>query len=150
MSSVYIDEGTTPITQFFVHGMPQAQGSSRAFVVQGKPVITSTNKNLKSWRDLVAAVAQEHAYLYACPVMLDLAFRLPRPKSLPKKVSAHTKKPDLDKLVRSICDALTGIMYKDDSFIVDLSATKEYGVNEIGVQITLREAWYVEGILASL
>lgn len=151
---VYIDgpcgEYEYPITSFFVHGVPQPQGSSRAFVVNGRPVITSTNKNLKSWRDLVAMAAQEHAIMYDCPVMIIMSFYMPRPKSLPKKVFGHTKKPDLDKLIRSVSDALTGVMYRDDSCLVDISATKEYADEEMGVRITLREAWYVEGKLASL
>ena len=38
----------------------------------------------------------------------------------------HTKKPDIDKLVRLVLDALTGIAYVDDSQVVLLYAEKSY------------------------
>jgi crossover junction endodeoxyribonuclease RusA len=114
---------------FFVSGVPTPQGSARAFVVKGKPVITSANRNLVHWRRLVSDAAQGHAHMIEGPVKISVGFVLPRPKSLPKKVHWHLKKPDLDKLVRSICDSLTGIMWQDDSQVVTLSATKSYATN---------------------
>jgi len=47
---VRADENTI---SFEVRGLPIAQGSSRAWVVAGKPIITSTAKGLSSWRRLV-------------------------------------------------------------------------------------------------
>ena len=60
------------------------------------------------------------------PVLLDLTFVLPRPKSLPKRVSYHLKKPDVDKLARCVLDGLTGVVYRDDSQVVTVSAHKRY------------------------
>jgi Holliday junction resolvase RusA-like endonuclease len=39
----------------------------------------------------------------------------------------HDKKPDLDKLVRALGDAITGIVVRDDSQIAVLQARKVYG-----------------------
>ena len=114
---------------FTVFGQAQPQGSTRAFVRNGRPIITTTNKNLHQWRDLVAATAQTHAQMFDGPVTLMLLFKLPRPKTLPKKILHHIKKPDLDKLVRAMCDALTGVMWHDDSQIVEIKARKQYGDN---------------------
>ena len=61
------------------------------------------------------------------PLALKLYFHLPRPKSLPKKVRHHIKKPDADNLCKAIKDACRGILYRDDSQIVTLVVTKEYG-----------------------
>jgi crossover junction endodeoxyribonuclease RusA len=51
------------------------------------------------------------------------------------------KRPDLDKLVRGVFDALTGVCFTDDSRIVALQAGKR--IAEIGegpgVNITIRE-----------
>jgi hypothetical protein len=38
----------------------------------------------------------------------------------------HVVKPDLDKLVRAVGDALTGILYRDDAQIVSLNASKRF------------------------
>jgi len=114
---------------FFVSGVPIPQGSARAFIVNGKPVITSANRNLAAWRRLMSDAAQGHACMLEGPIKLGVSFILPRPKSLPKKVQWHVKKPDLDKLIRAVCDSLTGIMWQDDSQVVTVQATKSYAAN---------------------
>jgi crossover junction endodeoxyribonuclease RusA len=121
---------------FTVYGEAQPQGSAKAFVPKGwkRPIITSDNPDLKSWRQLVAeaanrALAQlpatDRDYLLE-GVRLTIAFYLPRPKSLPKRVTAHTKKPDIDKLVRAVADALTSIVFRDDSQVCELVTAKHY------------------------
>lgn len=121
--------------RFFVNGKPEPQGSSRAFVVGGKPVITSANRNLKDWRTIVQLTAAQHAQMFDGPVEVILHFYLPRPISLPKKVTRHTKRPDVDKLARSVLDSLTGVMFKDDSQVVALEAYKDYADPFIGVEV---------------
>ena len=58
---------------------------------------------------------------------MQLYFHLPRPKSLPKRVVHHVKKPDADNLAKAIKDAMRGVVYKDDSQIVELIVRKQYG-----------------------
>jgi Holliday junction resolvase RusA-like endonuclease len=41
----------------------------------------------------------------------------------------HTKKPDVDNCVKSVLDALNGIVWEDDAQIVSLLARKEYEVD---------------------
>ncbi len=125
---------------FFVAGVPAPQGSTRAFVVKGRPIITHSNRNTKEWRQRIATEAQ--ALGVPCtdgPVVVRLTFNMPRPKSLPKKVSYHTKKPDIDKLARAVLDGITGILIRDDSQVWSLSATKTYAraIDPSGVQILL-------------
>lgn len=50
----------------------------------------------------------------------------------------HTSRPDLDNVVKSVTDALNGVVYLDDSQIVGIAATKSYGTPE-GVAVTVRE-----------
>ncbi len=125
--------------RFTVYGEAQPQGSAKAFVPKGwsRPVITSDNPALKSWRQLVAEAANqalgtlapaERALLLE-GVRLSIAFYLPRPKSLPKRATAHTKKPDIDKLVRSCCDSLSTIVFRDDSQVCELVAVKHYAAD---------------------
>jgi Holliday junction resolvase RusA-like endonuclease len=51
---------------------------------------------------------------------------MPRPQSLPKRVTAHVKKPDVDKLSRCLLDSLKGVVWTDDSQVIVLSARKYY------------------------
>jgi crossover junction endodeoxyribonuclease RusA len=129
---------------FEVFGIAQPKGSGRSFgfllkddsgrpvMKNGKPLIrtatTHDNPKTKGWQQLVAEQAQTIASegIFIGPVVLTVTFRLPRPQSLPKRCLHHTKKPDLDKLVRATNDALTGVLYTDDSQIVDLHARKTY------------------------
>jgi len=124
------------ILQFSVVGVAQQMGSKRAFTPKGwtRPIITDSNRNLKSWQQLVSQCAS-HAiqqlpiaerHVLTDGVRLSIAFFLPRPKSLPRRVTAHTKAPDLDKFVRALQDALTAIVFRDDAQIVDLVAMKRY------------------------
>jgi crossover junction endodeoxyribonuclease RusA len=125
---------------FFINGKPEPQGSARAFMAGGRPVITSANRNLKDWRTLVALAAMEHAHMFDGPVTVTLNFHLPRPVSLPKKTIEHTKRPDVDKLARAILDSLTGVFFKDDAQVVTLLATKRYADPFVGVDITIQSS----------
>lgn len=118
---------------FVVWGVAQPKGSAKAFIPKGwnRAVVTSDNPKNKGWQQLVAEACgrardEAGASLLDGPVRLRVAFYLPRPKSLPKRVEHHIKKPDLDKLVRSVGDALTGVMWNDDSQVVDLQVRKRY------------------------
>jgi Holliday junction resolvase RusA-like endonuclease len=114
------------VVQFTVFGVPQPQGSTRAFMAGGRPIITSSNKNLGQWRQLISDVSQKYATMHEGAVWVHLEFILPRPKSLAKKQTRHTKRPDVDKLIRAVCDSLTGIMWHDDSQVVEVWARKFY------------------------
>lgn len=121
--------------RFFALGKPEPQGSAKAFLPKGwtRPVVTSDNAKNKGWRRTVALAALDAlgpgprpAFSAGVPVRLELAFRLPRPKTLKGVGVLHRTRPDLDKLVRSVCDALTGIAWADDGQVADLSASKAY------------------------
>src|SRR2546430_13263863 len=72
---------------FQVHGLPIPQGSTRSWLVNGKPVITSTAKGLSSWRRLVADGAQRFAPAAPCawPGGIDLHLGLSQAKIPPYK-----------------------------------------------------------------
>ena len=122
--------------EFRVIGVAQQMGSKRAFMPHGwsRPILTDTNRNLKSWQVLVAEGASHAIQRLEAPqicvggVRLTIAFYLPRPKSLPRRIMSHVKAPDLDKLVRATADALSRIVFEDDAQIVDLIAMKRYAM----------------------
>ncbi len=129
---------TESLISFQVHGLPIPQGSTRAWVLHGKPVITSSAKGLNTWRRLVADVAQDYAPTepWEGPVGIELHFGLPKPKSAPKRKRVWPdKRPDLDKLTRAVLDALTYVVFADDSQVVDIRASKDYGAPGVVVEI---------------
>lgn len=121
---------TRRVVSFRVVGIAQPKGSTRAFVPKGwtRPIITSANPKAKGWQQLVAEQAQAVAAdgMFEGPIALGVVFQLPRPKSLPRRIVHHIRKPDTDKLVRNLGDALTGVLYRDDSQVVRLSVWKVY------------------------
>jgi Holliday junction resolvase RusA-like endonuclease len=121
---------------FKIRGNPVAQGRPK-FVRRGNHVGAYDPGKSKSWKETVKwQVLEQKPEKLQGALIMAMVFHLPRPKSLPKKVIEHTKKPDLDNLVKAVKDALKGICYHDDSQIVSLRAEKVY--SEItGVEITI-------------
>ena len=125
---------------FIAWGVAAPKGSAKGFAVpvEGKPgkfraVVTHDNSRTKGWQQTIAEAAgralqaaDPSTFVGDAPVRLLVVFYLARPKALGKRVAHHTKKPDLDKLTRSVGDALTGVLWSDDSQVVDLQVRKRY------------------------
>lgn len=109
-----------------------------------------SSAKVKPWREAVRqeAIATGLA-VSAAPIYLHLLFRFRRPKGhhnargelKPSAPIDHVTRPDLDKLCRSTLDALTGVLFADDSQVAFLVASKEYALpGELeGCQIEIRE-----------
>ena|ERR1051326_3945821 len=136
--------------RFTVAGHPAPQGSKRAFATKAGIRLVESSRRVTAWRDLIANVSQPHApdQPYTGPIRVHLDFRLPVPNSAPKRRRLWaTKRPDIDKLVRACLDALTGIMWRDDSQIVRLTVTKDLAYEQpIGVSIAIED---LEGVDAT-
>lgn len=121
---------------FFVPGEPVTEGSTKAFTSGQRVVVThDRGPELAAWRTRVKRAAQKAAReagwepRYDGPVTVTAVFFLPRPKSAKGRLLPHVK-PDLDKLIRAVGDALApykqdGVL-KDDSRIVTWRASKDY------------------------
>lgn len=123
---------------------PPTKGSARGFVVAGLAVITNDNAKNKGWAEIVGWTARSHRAPdspWKGPLQLTLIFRMRRPKRMPKGRYLPTTKPDLDKMIRSVKDAMTGILYVDDAQICAIAASKEYA-EEPGVYIELTRGVY--------
>jgi Holliday junction resolvase RusA-like endonuclease len=126
---------------FRVYGLPQTKGSTKSFYVKAlkRVVTTNDNKKNKAWAQCVSEVASQHRppALLLGPLQLDAIFHMPKPKSLPKrKPSWPAKKPDADKLLRSLGDSLTGVIWRDDAQVVDCAVKKIYS-DAPGVDVTI-------------
>jgi len=145
------------VIEFFVAGTPATAGSKTPFIykskVNGKQRVAMcpANKKQKPWMAQVRAVAVEHYSGEPITKAIDLycRFFLPRPKShygsgknsgMVKDSAPEepTGKPDLFKLVRAVEDALTSIIWRDDSQIITVNASKRYH-DKPGVEIRIEE-----------
>ncbi len=143
--------------ELYVAGRPITQGSKTA-MRRGAHTVVVDRSNIKTktlpphrldkWRESVAQAARAvmgDREPWQGPVSLMLEFQLPRPRShflksglLTKRAPAHhLVKPDKGKLARAVEDALTGVVYVDDSQIVAGATYKMYcNANELpGVRI---------------
>lgn len=128
-----------------VVGTPAPQGSKRHV---GNGVMIESSRNVAPWRDAVAYAAREAMLAgdrlpFDGPLMLDVTFRLPRPKSAPKSRTRPFQRPDVSKLVRSTEDALTTAgVWRDDAQVVDLAARKVFALpgEALGASVVVRSA----------
>jgi crossover junction endodeoxyribonuclease RusA len=117
--------------KFWVPGVPQPQGSKRAFrnPHSGNINVVENSKKVAPWRTDVkefARKAMADRPLYTGAIQILISFVMYRPTSLPKTkpTPQAVKKPDLDKLIRAVLDALKGTVYGDDSQVVNIVASK--------------------------
>lgn len=137
---------------FEVPGEPQPQGSTKAFRHRhtGRVMVTSDNARLRPWRDAVCwharqALAGRGALVG--PVEVVVEFRFARPGGhfgkrglRPTAPREHIVRPDLDKLVRAVLDALSEAgVWRDDAQVVETKARKRYHAQP-GAAIEVRPA----------
>lgn len=138
---------------FTVLGMPQTAGSKRAIPIKnrstgewvkrqnGSPLIAVMDDNPKSkeWRNAVACEARKvySGPLLTGPLQVTFRFYMPRPaghfgsgkNANQLKASSPTwpiTRPDALKMARAAEDALTNVIWRDDSQIVSEHLLKYY------------------------
>ncbi len=131
---------------FEVVGDPAPQGTLRSFERGGRVVTATSNAGaLSRWRADVRAAFERAAegragVPLAGPVGVTVEFRLRRPRSHYWAVNLrrptpvlrgdapywHVGRPDVDKLLRAILDALTLLAYVGDEQVCDVHARKVY------------------------
>ena len=129
---------------FTVEGEPIPKGSWRTAQRRGRKVFFPDNPRSIPWEQhvkLKARLAWKGRTMTTGPVILDLAFTLPRPASHLARISTPAEivlargapeyptphgSGDLDKLVRGVMDAMTGEIYKDDAQVIAFRTSKKY------------------------
>ena len=110
----------------FVPGTPITQGSMK--VIRGR--MLHSNKKLIPWRNTI------RDYFPIKPQVGPISLRLTFEFIKPRTGKLHSPRPDLDKLIRAVMDALTGHVYEDDSQVSRVVAEKVYS-NREGVTISI-------------
>lgn len=126
--------------RFSTSGKPEPKGSPRPLLLgNGKTIFTVMTKEGKAWQDRVAEVAARQmpdGGLIDYPVGVYLEFYLKKPRRT--KFALPGVKPDIDKLERSILDAMEGTIYTNDSRVVFSVNRKSYaGDDGPGVRVTV-------------
>lgn len=121
---------------FFVEGVPVPQGSHSVF--RGR--IVDSNKGLNKWRQLVTAEAKSaragRTFPADAEIYILVDFYMPRGKTVKRR--RPTVKPDLDKLVRAVGDALTASgVWRDDGNVVSIHTQQFYADDQPGAQIVI-------------
>lgn len=133
---------------FTVYGDPVAKGRPR-FAKRGNFVQTYTPEKTKTYESEVAMMAKaamgaSEALEGALEAFIYVTFSIPasyskkRSEACLSGLEKHTKKPDLDNVVKSVVDGMDKIVFLNDSQITSIHATKVYG--EIAkVEVMVRE-----------
>ena len=125
-------------------------GKQRArYVKRGNFVQAYTPEKTRTYETLIRDAAIEamgSTEPLKTPVTLYLYIRVPIPKSYSKKkveaclngLDQPIKKPDASNILKSVEDGMNGIVYKDDSQIINLHVTKVYSTLA-GVDVCVKE-----------
>jgi Holliday junction resolvase RusA-like endonuclease len=125
-------------------------GKQRArYVKRGNFVQAYTPEKTRTYEALIkeaAIVAMGSSEPLETPVSLYLYIRVPIPKSCIKKrleainngSEKPIKKPDASNILKSVEDGMNGVVYHDDSQIINLHVTKVYS-SLSGVDICVKE-----------
>lgn len=122
----------------WVAGVPAPQGSKKVITRRGgfgRPILVESSAKVKPWRQDVREAfldascgatngthAETRVFTSGTPLIVKIVFVLPRTKAMRNRPSADfpmVQKPDVDKLMRAVLDALTSAgVYADDSQVV--------------------------------
>lgn len=138
----------TFMVTFNVNGDPVGKQRARHRRM-GDFVRTYTPKKTVDYETKIRQAGQEamkSTEPFDTPFTLYLYIRCPIPKSYSKKKTADclsgiikpTKKPDASNILKAVEDGLNGVVYFDDSQIVNIHVTKVYAL-ESGVDVMLKE-----------
>ena len=128
--------------EFYARGLPVPEGSTRGFVNHktGGVIITHSNPKMDKWRQDIkaAAIARDKEVFegdrFYRPksknhmgdgVRVVCTFYMHKPKHA-KPGSYPSVYPDVDKLARAVLDALTDVLWDDDSQVNVLMVRKQY------------------------
>lgn len=132
-------------TMFKVYGEPVAKGRPR-FTRQGRAYTPKKTHDYESEVAAMAKAAMGSSEPLETPVAVYVYVTFPIPQSYSKKrteaclngFERYTKRPDLDNCVKAVTDGMNGVVYKDDSQITSIHATKVYGTTAM-VEIYVKE-----------
>jgi Holliday junction resolvase RusA-like endonuclease len=122
------------VIAFTIPGITVAKGRART-LKSGRSYTPAKTANYAAKVAQIGKLAMGDAPLLDGPLSLSLMVHLPIPQSWSKAKQASALKgtvwpvsrPDVDNYAKNILDALNGVVWHDDSAVVELRCTKVYG-----------------------
>ena len=135
----------TFVVTFKVDGKPEGKGRPR-FARRGNFVTTYTDNKTKTYENKIrdiAMVAMGASKPLTTPLeaFIYISYPVPafysksRTKDCLEGMERPTKKPDIDNVIKAFLDSMNGIIYVDDTQVVELHSTKVYGDPYVEVMI---------------
>lgn len=127
----------------FIPGIPCTKGSWIGVTTKtGRVAMRAANKAEKAWAQTVAWTVKAK--------MLETRIKpITKPAGVAVRLIFHMRKPDsptnrfpmgdLDKLMRSVLDALSGIAYQDDGQVTNAFVEKQWADGKSGLDLSLEE-----------
>ncbi len=139
---------------FFIPGEPVAQGRPRATTINGRPRMYDAPKSA-TYKNMVSMVASQKMLdkdLMNDSVSVIITVQKSIPQSWSKKKQAKaiegtvrpTGRPDIDNYIKAVFDGLNGVVFKDDSQVTFIGATKQYSPTP-GVSVVIFDEKELEG-----
>jgi Holliday junction resolvase RusA-like endonuclease len=137
-----MERGGTVTIEFFVPGEPQGKARARTYLPKGSKKYRSVtpdktrmyevlirNAFLRAWKN------KEMPFPKDRPVRICVtAYYTPAASTSKRKLAQMQaglllplKKPDLDNVIKAVCDALNKYAYHDDAQIVSITCSKAFG-----------------------
>lgn len=135
---------------FRVEGKPQGKARARTFYNKRMGKMQSiTPEQTKSYEELIRwsyrAAGGKYYGEKVLQVDINAFYQIPKAFSKVKRKAAlngdlrPTSKPDLDNLCKVVLDALNGVAYCDDRFVVSVAVNKYYAKNLPYVEVEIKE-----------
>lgn len=130
---------------FIVPGTPVPKGRPR-FTRQGRTYTPAKTKSYEEQIAILGKAAMNGLAPLKTPVAVLVTVFFPIPASYSAKrreaclagLEKHTKRPDLDNVVKAITDGMNGVVYEDDCQIVRIVAKKDY-CHDAMVEVMVQE-----------
>ncbi|MFA4834930.1 MAG: RusA family crossover junction endodeoxyribonuclease [Dehalococcoidia bacterium] len=131
----------TAAVNFTVFGNPIPKARARTVRTKNGRTVSFTPAETEMWENTIYTSALPHrpAKLLEGALILEATFYFCPPKNRPKNRVHPSVRPDLDNLTKAVCDALHGVIYANDSQIVEEHTKKRYDTTP-RIEIVIREA----------
>lgn len=127
-----------------IYGKVLGKPRPRVKTVRGRAYAYTDKKFIDYERHIKSEYVRQGGCMHHGAVRLEVDVCRKLPKSVPKKIKQQDDvfKPDGDNVLKIVMDALNGVAYEDDRFVVEASITKHprTRIEEEYLEVTVQDA----------